>query len=385
MNWTATKMKQLTALIAIWCGFGVLHPIPSVSGETGFYPIGAYGVSSVEDLHFAKRIGLNTVRCGAGKELLDAAKELDLKVLATPGTTAGEGFSREKALRTVIRFDHHQALWAWYLVDEPSLNRVSPRHVKEAYDWMKYAGAEKPISIVMYRSGRADRYADSTDILLVDRYPIPWMPVANFAKHINNGRLVVGNEKPLIPIIQSFNWENAGAVFDLDIPLRPPRYDELRCMTYCSLVKGANGLFFYALKQGDWDIRNDPGPLASLKAVLQEVRERLPLFKGEHRWWPHYERFGGSENRFNEALNATIASALIHVERGNDTVRPGDYIVAVNTTKKAISYSVTVPKGSAPVIPVLGEERAVKTEEGWLKDRFGRYELRVYGPLNGTR
>ena len=373
-------MKRLAALTVICCGLGLVN---SVANESEFYPIGAYGVGSVEDLRFAKRIGLNTVRCGARKGLLDAAKDLGMKVLATPGTSAGEEFSREKAVRTVIEFDDHEALWSWYLVDEPSLNRVSPRHVREAYEWMKYSGAKKPISIVMYRSGRGDRYADFADMLLVDRYPIPWMPVANFVKHMNNGRLIVGDEKPLIPIIQTFNWENAGAVLDLDIPLRAPRYDELRCMTYCSLLKGADGLFFYSLEQGDWAIRDDPGQLASLRAVLEEVNERLPLFKGTHKWWPQYQRFGGPDNRFNEALDGTIASALIHVDEGNATVARGSYIVAANTTKKSIPYSTTLPDGSAETIPVLGEDRSVHIEEGWLEDDFAPYSVRVYGPLKG--
>ena len=94
-----------------------------------FYPLGIYAVNSTNDYAMVRASGFNLITGPAEQSLLDAADAAGLKVLASPGTSAGPGFNLEAAARTVKAFDAHPALWAWYLVDEPDLQEIPPETV----------------------------------------------------------------------------------------------------------------------------------------------------------------------------------------------------------------------------------------------------------------
>lgn len=347
-----------------------------------FYPIGIYGVPTTNELAIVHEAGFNVVAGPARKNYLDAARKFDLKVMASAGTSAGTGFNSAVAQSTVNAFDSHPALWAWYLVDEPDLNRVDPAHVLNANRFLKNLPARKPTVLVIYQGYTALDYANITDILMIDRYPIPWLPLANVAQHVQMTRLAIGKKKPLIAVIQAFDWSAYPQQLSGEKNLRPPSYEELRCMVYCALAKRANGLFFFAFEGGDWKIRDHPQVWEDTQRVVREVRERLPLFEANHLWWPFYARFQDPSIRFNEALESSITVSLVRVQKGNETILAGDYVLAVNTTDKHHVYSFTLPHIKIGAVEVLGENRLIAILQGWVEDEFAPYAIHVYGPFS---
>lgn len=359
-----------------WISAGCQHP------DRNFYPIGVYGARESEELAVLKAVGFNAVRGPARKEYLDAASRLGIRVLATPNTTAGDKFQSERARAAVEQFDSHPALWAWYVVDEPDLNLVSPERVRQANRFLKQSGATKPTALVLYQGSAALDYANITDILMVDRYPIPWLPLANFPQHLRQGRLALGPEKPLIAVIQAFDWSYYPDLLSVEgVEHRAPSYEELRCMTYLALTQRAAGIFYYCFADSRWDIREHPETWSALQLVVQELNERLPLFQGEHRWWPMRHDFEGEGGGFNAALESSISTSLVRVEKGNETVPSGDYIVSVNNTDQQQVYSMRLPGKASGVLPVFEEDRSLIVEKHWMRDKFAPYEVHIYGPL----
>ena len=178
-------------------------------------------------------------------------------------------------------------------VDEPDLNAIPPAQVAEACRCLKAAGARKPTALVLCRGYEALHYAHLADITMVDRYPVAWLPLANFGQHVTMTRLALGPHKPLIAVIQAFDWSACPELLPGETNFRPPTHAEIRCMTYEALARGANGLFYYAYDAGRWQIREHPETWEALRSVVQEVRSRLPLFQAEPRWWaqgPHVRR-----------------------------------------------------------------------------------------------
>lgn len=349
-----------------------------------FYPIGIYGVPTTNELATVRKAGFNVVAGPPQKDYLDAARKLGMKVMASPGTAAGTGFNSAIARSKVSALDSHPALWAWYLVDEPDLHRVDPVLVENANRFLKNLPARKPTILVIYQGYTALDYANITDILMIDRYPIPWLPLANVAQHVQMTRLAIGKKKPLIAVIQAFDWSAYPQQLPGEKNLRAPSYEELRGMVYSALSKRANGLFFYAFEGGDWKIRDHPQVWEDTQQVVKEVRKRLPLFEAEHLWWPHHARFQDPSIRFNEALESSIAVSLLRVKQGNETIPAGDYILGVNTTDKHHVYSFTVPHIKIGVAEVLGENRLIPILHNWIKDEFDPYAVHVYGPLPGS-
>jgi hypothetical protein len=346
-----------------------------------FYPLGIYSVSTAEDLDIIAEAGFNLVRGSADQEFLDAAQARGIRVLAYPHTSAGPKFDAAAARRAIKQFDAHPALWAWYLVDEPDLHAVPPESVRDSQRFLKNLPARKPTALVIYQGARALDYANITDILMIDRYPIPWLPLANFPQHVRMARLALGKDKPLIAVIQAFDWSYYPDLMPDEQNLRPPSYEELRCMTYLALAQRANGLFFYCYNDSRWNIREHPETWHALREVVREVKERQPLFAAEHLWWPHSHQFDDHENRFNAALESSITPVLLRVRAGNGTIPAGDYILAVNNTPIPHAYRVRPPWNLQRPVPVVGEDRWLLIEDDRLEDHFEPFAIHIYGPL----
>jgi hypothetical protein len=343
------------------------------------YPIGIYCVPQT-DLKDAHDAGFNIVTGPASSEYLDAAQRVGLKVLASPNTSAGPDFQADRARQAIARFDRHPALWAWYLIDEPDLNRVSPTEVALAQRFLKNAGARRPTALALYQGGEALNYAHLADITMVDRYPIPWLPLANFPQHVRMARLGLGKGPPLIAVVQAFDWSFYPKERPSDVEMRSPTYQEMRCMTYCALARGATGLFYYCFDDGSWKTGEHPQVWKNLRTLCAEIHQRLSLFQAEHVWWPYVHEFTDSSKAFNSALETSVIPALLRVKHGDARFMSGDYLLAVNNTDRLLTYRITLPDRTRSVT-VVGEERTAIIQNGWLEDSFGPFDVHIYGPI----
>ena len=366
------------AVVASICVFAA----SAAHAAAPFLPIGIYGVPNTSDLPEIRAAGFNIVVGRADKDYLDAAKAAGLKVLAT---LPSSDYLRSQRMKVL---DRHRALWAWYLVDEPDLNLVPPADVREDYRGLKKLGLRKPIALTLFQGYEAANYAESCDILMVDRYPVPWLPLANFGQHMRMARLALGQQKPFVAIIQAFDWTAYPGLLRTTAALRPPTQPELRCMVYEALARGANGMFFYEF-DGTWKIRNHPEVWNALKAVVREVNDRASLFQAKPTWWAKDHDYEDSNTAFNGALESSVTSTLLMVSKGDGQVAAGDYILAVNNTPKTLTYGFLLPPIKAsgkqaapsPDVPVFGENRELNALRNRISDRFEPYEVHVYGPL----
>jgi hypothetical protein len=203
-------------------------------------------------------------------------------------------------------------------------------------------------------------------------------------------RLALGRDKPLIAVIQAFDWASCPEMLPGRKNFRAPTHEEIRCMTYEALARGANGLLYYAYDSGRWKLREHPETWEALRSVVREVNRRLPLFQARPQWWAKHHKFSDPEHGFNAALESSVTSALLRVNEGNAGVPAGDYIVAVNNTENRLEYSFALPRGplvSSPLsgglwsIPVLEESRSLVPQNGRLTDAFLPYAVHVYGPI----
>ncbi|MFO1496817.1 MAG: hypothetical protein U1G07_00215 [Verrucomicrobiota bacterium] len=345
------------------------------------YPIGIYGVQSTNEQTIVREAGFNIVVGRAETAYLDCARGLGLKVLAPPGTSAGPRFQPGRARRVIQEFDRHPALWSWYLIDEPDLHAIAPEDVTRADRFVKSLGARKPTTLALYQGAEAFNYASAADIVMVDRYPVPWLPLANFPQHIRLARFAAGKDKPLIAVIQAFDWNHYPQLRPPAASFRPPTYEEIRCMTYAALARRASGLFYYCYDDESWKMRDHADTWNALKRVIAEVNQLLPLFEAAHVWYPFVHEIEPAQHRFNEALETSIIPALLQIAEGNAFLAPGKYLLAVNTTDRQLNYRVALEELKVKSLPVLGETDEIILRGHWLEDRFEPYAVRVYGPL----
>jgi hypothetical protein len=378
-------MRRFAALLIPFVAVslaGCHTPAPPVASAP-FYPIGLYGVNDTNDFAAVRAAGFNVITGPAQAEFLEAARANGLKVLARPDTEAGPQFDPAKAGRAIRHFDAHPALWAWYLVDEPDYNAISPEAVRRAQAGVKAFHPAKPTALVLAGGHSARDYAGLADITMIDRYPIPWLPLANFGQHVGLVRAALPPGRPLMAVLQAFDWStDRGSLPDVkDAPLRPPTYAELRCMTYEALARGADGLFYFAFDTGAWQLRRQPETWAALQRVVAEVNARLPLFRATPVWWPRRLQFADPEQGFNAALESSVTLGLLRVSAGDPAWPAGDYLLAVNNTPVPQRCGFALPPGNAGRVTVAGEHRELPVAGGWVTDAFEPFGVHVYGPL----
>jgi len=304
-----------------------------------------------------------------------------LKVLASVGSAPGPSFSKKETEKIVHRFDSHPQLWAWYVVDEPDLNEISPSDVKRANRWIKRF-ASKPTALVLSAGSEALHYAGIPDIMMIDRYPVPWLPLANFSQNVRLAKFATGPKKTLIAVIQAFDWSYYPELMPGRSDFRAPTYEELRCMTYSALAEGANGLFYYCYDDKKWRMSEHPETWSNVREIVGEVNERLPLFTAQRPWSESHAIYDNRDAGWNESLQSSITTTLLEVEKGegNDTVKSGRYLLTVNTTARDLKFQIKIPSTQTNVV-VFQEDRLLWLVNGFVHDEIQPYAVHVYGPF----
>ena len=349
--------------------------------------VGVFGPGATNNYPYLKNIGVNTIVAGASSEVLDAAHSLGLQVIVQPGTHAGAHFNPVKAAEAIRNFDSHPAVKAWYFVDEPAFNRISPDDVHLAAETIREAGATKPLTFTSWKTDQLLPYIESADVLMVDRYPIPWMVPADLGQHVRMGSLAAGKDRPVWAVVQCFSWEAYPEHMGRESNLRPPSYNEMKAMTFDALAQGAEGILFFGYQVTRWNLQDYPGLAVSLEMIIQQVREFEPVLTSPRIWKPLFTDYHDYPNRFNERGFGAVTFAFYQVEadKSSDAFPAGTYLLAVNTTYQKHGLTFHLPEWtsySGSVVPrMTGGDGLVVDSDGRLSDHFNPLQVRIYGPL----
>jgi len=315
--------------------------------STGFFPIGMYGVHDPEDLRLVHEAGFNSVVGPANRSFLDMAQELGMKVIASPGSSSGHSFKLDTTREKVESLDDHPALLSWYLVDEPDMQRIPPWKVEMDQRLLKSTSAKKPVSLVLFHGMHVKDYGHLPDILMLDNYPVPWMPLAHFAQHLYWARNTIPTRKPIYGVLQAFDWHYFRHVLPGEKNLRKPTTEEMRCMSFMSLAHRMNGLFYYTFKSGEWNILEHPELWEGLQQVVASVNENPYLLNAQRKWWlPQYE-IAPREQRRSATLEPSISMTML------EDVEGVTHLLFINTTPHQLTLTVKLPGSPNNWAPVF--------------------------------
>ncbi len=350
------------------------------------YLVGIYAPGNSTNYAMLRDVGFSHIVSSANLANLDAAHSAGLQVIAPPGLQAHQNFDAKRVWSTVRRADKHPALYAWYLIDEPDMSKTDPADVQRLNRYLKAKSIKKPTTLVMFKGYETFDYANIPDIMMLDRYPIGWQPVETFSKHLRLARYAAGPEKPLIAVIQVFDWSYYPQVFGAEGKnTRPPTLEELRNMTWSSLALGATGIFYYCYDDNGWKMMDHPQQWDDLQKVVSEIRLFEPLFSAEHDWWEKKIQYLNPEQSFNEVYEPSILSAKLIVKKGNEHLAAGEYIVCVNTTDQFIDFKISLPgirNGSvlSRNVPDMANHLS-ESRDGLITEKLAPFQTRIYGPL----
>lgn len=356
-----------------------------------FFPIGMYTLQDRKVDHDkvmsdARAAGFNTTVFYAytGKELtplLDAAARNGLKAfvyVSDPYRIRRGQSTRAELLSDIDARSTHPAMLGWYLVDEPEgIGEASEHTVRSLYNTVKETDADHPCSLVIMSPAAARLYSSAADIVWVDPYPIPDLPVTYVSECLDGTIKAAGKDKPVWGVLQAFDW-NVWRKGSIDKVHRPTPEEE-RCMTYLALVHGAKGIIYWSWGGSKYYMGDFPEQWRVMKGIAGELRELTPVLAG------------GKDNGAEVRVVPRTAPLDTMVKQLEDEY----YLFAVNRTEKPCEAALRLKlrtqagmkagtgreRGRAGIdatAEVLFENRSVPVKAHAIRDRFSPLAVHVY-------
>lgn len=297
------------------------------------------------------------------KAYMDRCAQLGMKVHYNLLSVSGgggvgskmEGYSdaqkRELLVSEIKAFQDHPALLAWYISDEPTGNKVEPVTLEEIYKVVKETDPWHPVSIVfMAPFLSARKYERAVDIVMADPYPIPDLP----ASMVGDVTLRLINEfngrKPVWIVPQAFG---GGELWG-----REPTIQEIRSMTYQSVINGATGIQYF-VRHGLNSFPKSVSAWGECGKIALEIAELTP--------WLLSDEPANSVQSFSKNI---IVSSKLH---------NGQLVVlAVNKINEPQRIDIAVSGIGDSRAKVIFENRTITANYGIISDQLPAFGSQVY-------
>ncbi|HOS71288.1 MAG TPA: hypothetical protein PLZ75_02440 [Bacteroidales bacterium] len=297
------------------------------------------------------------------KAYMDRCAQLGMKVHYNLLSVAGGGgvasqlegitAAGKKALllNEIKSFRDHPALLAWYIADEPNGYRIPPDTIRAIYELIRENDPWHPVSVVfMAPFTDARKYINALDIVMADPYPIPVSPVTlpgNVAKTLSNE---FRGRRPVWMVPQAFG---GGELWS-----REPTVQEVRAMTYQSIINGAKGIQYF-------------------------VREGLNLFPKSTALWNECGKMAVEIAEMTPWLLSDEAS--VAVSSGSENIMLASFahrgqlmILAANRTNMPVRADFSLASPLSGRARVIFENRFVTLKDGKFNDQLSALGTQVY-------
>ncbi len=249
----------------------------------GEFPVCMYGVNDPQDVPTLKKAGFSCFQTYRREpellnQLAEAAQKEGMKTLFYPWKMLDENKFVQEA--------QNWPVLAWYLVDEPDVARWSRERVAKSHTRSKEAFPNHPTAIVVGQGKTAVPFYDLSDVFMVDWYPVPHLPLTSLGDQVALARAEIQKtdrpDKPLWAVVQLFDWKEYKQYRpDNDRIGRFPTQEELRFMSYDSIMNGATGLFYFIFTTNGNPLPSaQPEYWARIVPVTQEISSFRPVLEG---------------------------------------------------------------------------------------------------------
>jgi hypothetical protein len=273
------------------------------------------------------------------------------------------------------------AILAWYIADEPELNSGTPSQIGEINTFVKKLDQSHPTAVVIHRTDRFKEYRDASDILMIDRYPVPSRPLSHVAEAAQWAVIQKGDSGPVWAVLQAFGYQNQklkgwGA--------REPTYNEMRAMTFLSIIHGAKGIFYYTFTGSEYRMLESPEHWNDLKKIVTELNGIYPLLlQPDDDLKINLEITEGPQK--DEWGVMPVHLAIKHLSKDSGGLTAGYYIIAANSLDKPVKASFR-NSGKLPpsdnAVNILGDRNQLNIKNGTFSVTFKPYDVQIYKIVN---
>lgn len=339
-----------------------------------FFPFGFYTYSPVEPTLPEEEIikGFNMISpyqrilpetFEERKAYMDRCAQIGMKVHYNLLSVSGgggvnsriEGLGYEEKQKLLLQeintFKDHPALLGWYIADEPNGYKIPPAELEDIYRIINEIDPWHPVSIVFMAPFLSSKdYEDAMDIVMADPYPLPDLPVTMVGNVASQLRKEFEGRRPVWIVPQAFG---GGELWS-----REPTLQEIRSMTWQSIINGATGIQYF-VRQGPNYFPKSPSTWAECGRMAMEVAEITPWLLSDEVPPP-----------VETSSKNIIVSSRIHDGKL--------LIMAVNKVNEPSNAVIRIKGLSNGRARSIFENRIVKVSEGFLADYLPPYGTQVY-------
>jgi hypothetical protein len=297
------------------------------------------------------------------KAYMDRCAELGMKVHYNLLSVSGgggvgskiEGLSdvekRERLISEIKTFRDHPALLGWYISDEPNGKSITPEQLEDIYRTVKENDPWHPVSIVFMAPFLTSKnYSDALDIVMADPYPVPDLPVTKPGDVAGQLKTEFKGKRPFWIVPQAFG---GGELWS-----REPTIQEIRSMTWQSIINGATGIQYF-VRQGLNYFPKSVATWGECGRIAVEVAELTPWLLSDE------EPLPVESNSKNVLVTSRVHNGQL-------------IIMAVNRINEPVSTSFRVTGINNGKVRVLFENRLVPVKGGIISDQLAPFGSQVY-------
>jgi hypothetical protein len=339
-----------------------------------FFPFGFYCYSPVSPTLPEEEIvkGFNmispyqtilTETLNERKAYMDRCAELGMKVhynlislsgggAADPRIMAMSEEERDmRLIEEIMTFMNHPALLAWYISDEPNGFKVPPETLENIYKIVRDTDPWHPVSMVfMSPFLAAKKYAGALDIVMADPYPVPNYPIALVGEAACQLKTEFTGKRSVWMVLQAFG---GGEWWD-----REPTIQEMRSMTWQSLIKGATGIQYF-VRQGLNYFPKSVAAWNECSRMAMEVAELTPWLLSDE------ETYRVESNSKNILVSSKMHNGQL-------------LVMAVSKINEPVAAAIRIPGIYSGKARLIFENRSLPVQGGVIYDHIGPYGSQVY-------
>jgi hypothetical protein len=266
-----------------------------------------------------------------------------------PGLT--EQQKNDRLLNEINAFKDHPALLAWYIADEPTGNNMQPDSLLKIYKIIRKTDPWHPVSVVfMAPFMSSKKYADCLDIVMADPYPVPDSPISMVGDAAGSLAAEFSGRNPVWIVPQAFGGGEWWG--------REPTLQEIRAMTYQSIINGARGIQYF-IRNGLNFFPKSTSTWGECGRMAVEIAELTPWLLSDEDNIPVR----------SVSRNVILTSA----------VHEGQLmIMAVNKTNSPQSAGYSIAKPLSGKADVIFENRSITVNNGYFSDQLSAFGTQVY-------
>ncbi|MEW5801691.1 MAG: hypothetical protein AB1847_06255 [bacterium] len=336
-----------------------------ISNQKHFFPIGIYGISSPRSLVEIKKAGFNTALIPPNEEFVKIASDMGIKVIVNICPWMHDPNSGSLFITGMAA---SPSLLSWYIADEPEISPLIPEVFLPIVKKLNRLDPVHPTCIAMNRAWLVSNYEMVNNLFLLDEYPIPNMPLTWFTESLDQARNVIGSQR-LWSIVQAFGGPKHK---DAGWP-RFPTYQELRALTYLSIIHHTTGILYFSYSEAFASQTN----WANLGRVVSELNFLYP--------WLTIPNCTQGKNGNEPDLKLRMLRPYKADAEGKPAIhfafkKEGDrfLLLAVNTLDHPVEMSLDGLPQKPRLLNVLFENRKIVVKEGNLQDEFDPFETHIY-------